>query len=204
MTTLQDAQAVGDRDRIKVLNVERPHVLVLVLYCDFEQVPILALQQEKEASLQRGQQSSGAVIATYLDLVQNGRDNNDTPLLSIRQWIPPLRDRHAMRRCVMMLPHDVILATHQHARRTLEFIRLRGLTSGHLDEKIGAVVCRDGFLADDVVETKVEFVEREHLRDKGVSTRSELKCVLKAFRSTAVRKSAARSRRGRGRILPPM
>jgi hypothetical protein len=60
MTTLQDAQAVGDRDRIKVLNVERPHVLVLVLYRNLEEIPVLALQQKEKASLQRGQQSSGA------------------------------------------------------------------------------------------------------------------------------------------------
>lgn len=63
-----------------------------------------------------------------------------------------------------MLPHDVILATDKDTGRSLEFIGLRGLTAGYLDEQVGAVVCRDGFLADDVVETEVEFVEGQHLR----------------------------------------
>ena len=69
----------------------------------------------------------------------------------------------------MMLPHDVILATDKDTGRSLEFIGLRGLTAGYLDEQVGAVVCRDGLLADNVVETEVKFVEGKHLREGGLA-----------------------------------
>lgn len=51
MPTLQDAQTVGHRNRVKVLDIDRPHVLVLMLYRDLEEIPIFALQQEEETAL---------------------------------------------------------------------------------------------------------------------------------------------------------
>lgn len=70
---------------------------------------------------------------------------------------------------IMMLPHDVVLTADQHARGTFKPIRLRRLSAGNLDEEVGPVVRRDSFLSDDMVETEIEFIEGEHLRDRGLS-----------------------------------
>lgn len=51
MSALQDAQAVGDGYRVKVLNTERLDVFILMIYRHLEQIAILALQEEEEASL---------------------------------------------------------------------------------------------------------------------------------------------------------
>lgn len=53
MSTLQDAETVGDGYRVKVLDAERLDVFILMIYRHLEQITILALQEEEEASLCR-------------------------------------------------------------------------------------------------------------------------------------------------------
>ena len=51
-SALEDAQGRRGRDGVKVLDLEREHLLVLVLDRHLEQVAVLGLEQEEEVSLE--------------------------------------------------------------------------------------------------------------------------------------------------------
>src|ERR1700683_1589652 len=70
---------------------------------------------------------------------------------------------HAMLRRIHMTINNVVFATHQHARRSIETVRRRQLTTWNLDKQICPWICRLTPFAYNMIQTQVKLVVCEHL-----------------------------------------
>ena len=73
-----------------------------------------------------------------------------------------------MRLSVHVLPDHIVLRAHQHSAGSIKPIRVGVLSSGNLNEEVGASVRRLAPLAHDVVQAEVELIERQMLLRRAV------------------------------------
>ena len=119
--------------------------------CNFEQISVFTLQDEKESALSNGQHlSNSSSKTTNLHFVHD-RSSDDNTAIRVFQRVFPTRYRYPVLRYVHMAVDYMVFAANQYTRRPIKPIRASILATRHLDEQVRPRVSRLAPLAHDVV-----------------------------------------------------
>jgi hypothetical protein len=137
------------------------------LKSNFENVALVGLNQEKEHGFGFVCGAANKYHAT-IRIVQVGLTREEIETLELKKSTKTTENAYSSSRygtldvhlVAKVLVNDIIFTAYQHA--TWSFI-----ATWYGDEKIRKYIQRLGILSDDVVETQVQFVEREVLFERG-------------------------------------